>query len=204
MIVIVNFGLGNIEAFVDIYHRLKIDVRVAKEVSELEGADKLILPGVGAFDWAMTKLNNSGMRERLDEMVQFDEIPVLGVCVGMQIMAARSEEGKQKGLNWMRGEVRRFDTTQFSQKTQLPHMGWNDVVPCSESPLFSGLETGARFYFLHSYFFNTVSENDVLSRTDYNGTFASSVHTGSAFGVQFHPEKSHHWGVRLLENFARL
>lgn len=204
MIAIINYGLGNIEAFVNIYRRQKIDVRVASVVDELEGVTKLILPGVGAFDWAMTRLNASGLRGRIDELVLKEKVPVLGICVGMQMMGSRSEEGKLNGLDWISGEVCRFDTLKFSQKIRLPHMGWNDVVPRSKGGIFSGLGTGARFYFLHSYYFSAFEEDEVLADTDYNGVFASSVHSANVYGVQFHPEKSHHWGGRLLENFARL
>lgn len=204
MITIVNYGLGNIQAFANIYKRLNIEAKVASCREELAGAEKLILPGVGAFDWAMTRLNGSGMRDTLEALVLGERRPVLGICVGMQMMALRSDEGNLSGLAWIDAEVRKFDTASFAQKTQLPHMGWNDVAPRRAGGMFSGLETGARFYFLHSYYFKPGREDDVLATTDYNGLFASSVRSGNVLGVQFHPEKSHQWGIRLLKNFAEM
>lgn len=204
MITLVDYGLGNIQAFANIYKRLNIPARTASSADELADADKLILPGVGAFDWAMTLLNESGMRERLEELVVGKGCPVLGICVGMQMMAKRSDEGKMAGLGWVDAEVKKFDEASFTQKTHLPHMGWNDVAPRDCGCLFKGLEHGARFYFLHSYYFVPHQESDVLAATDYNGVYASSVRSGNVFGVQFHPEKSHHWGIQLLKNFAEL
>jgi imidazole glycerol-phosphate synthase subunit HisH len=204
MITIVNYGLGNIQAFVNIYKRLNIPVVVASSHEELVGTDKIILPGVGAFDWAMTRLNNSGMRDVLEEMVIKKKIPILGICVGMQMMASRSEEGVSHGLGWIGGGGKKVDEKTFKGKTHLPHMGWNDVIPPITHRLFNNLETGARFYFLHSYYFHPHNENNILSVTDYNGPYASSVYSDNVFGVQFHPEKSHQWGIQLLKNFAEL
>mgnify|MGYP000358513336 CR=1 FL=1 len=202
MITLVNYGLGNIQAFVNIYKRLNISVRVAQTSAELAEADKIILPGVGAFDWAMQKFEDSGMRSTLDELVLKQQCPVLGVCVGMQMMAKRSDEGELSGLGWFDAEVKRFNESRFHQKTHLPHMGWNDVMPTKGS-LFKRLES-PRYYFLHSYYIATADSSQVLATTDYNGSFTSAVHSGHIFGVQFHPEKSHQWGVQLLKNFAEL
>lgn len=204
MITIVDYGLGNVQAFANIYKRLNIPARTASSADDLGGAEKLILPGVGAFDWAMVRLDQSGMRERLDDLVVRQGCPVLGVCVGMQIMAKRSDEGVLEGLGWIDAEVRKFDEAAFTQQTRLPHMGWNDVSTRRNGGLFRGLESDARFYFLHSYYFAPRKEDDVLAVTDYNGPFASGVGAGNVFGVQFHPEKSHQWGIRLLKNFAEL
>jgi len=204
MISIVNYGLGNIQAFVNIYKKLNIAVALASSPNELITADRIILPGVGAFDWAMTCLNASGMREMLEELVVVKKIPVLGICVGMQMMAKRSDEGVLAGLGWTDAEVKKFDGTSFRQKTHLPHMGWNDVTVRKAEGLFRGLESGARFYFLHSYYFVPNNLDDVLTITDYNGPFASSIRSRNIFGVQFHPEKSHDWGIQLLKNFAEL
>ena len=202
MITLVNYGLGNIQAFANIYKRLNIPVRIAQTSLELAGADKIILPGVGAFDWALQKLEDSGMRSTLDELVLKQQCPVLGICVGMQMMAKRSDEGELLGLGWIDAEVKRFDESKFHQKTHLPHMGWNDVTPIADG-LFKGLES-PRFYFLHSYYIDPADQSMVLAITDYNGIFTSAVRSGHICGVQFHPEKSHHWGVQLLKNFAEL
>ena len=204
MIGIVNYGLGNIHAFANIYKRLNIPATIASTPQDLLRAERIILPGVGAFDWAMMRLNESGLRDALEEAVVIDKKPVLGICVGMQLMANRSDEGKLYGLGWIAGEVRKFDDSKFTQKTHLPHMGWNDVVPQGGDGLFRDLESGARFYFLHSYYFAPQNPDHVLAVTDYGGSYASSVRFGNVFGVQFHPEKSHQWGIQLLKNFAEM
>lgn len=202
MITLVNYGLGNIQAFANIYYRLNIPTISASTADELAFARKIILPGVGSFDWAMNKLNASGMRACLDDLVIKKKCPVLGVCVGMQMMAKRSEEGEMPGLGWIDGEVKKFDVSSFLQKTHLPHMGWNTVQPKRKELLFKGLESDARFYFLHSYYFVPSSPETILAETDYCGFFASAVLLDNVFGTQFHPEKSHYWGIQLLKNFA--
>jgi imidazole glycerol-phosphate synthase subunit HisH len=204
MITIVNYGLGNVQAFANIYKRLNIPATVAVTADELAPAEKIILPGVGAFDCAMARLNDSGMRDCLEDLVLRRKRPVLGICVGMQMMASRSDEGTQAGLGWIDGEVKKLAETSSFGKTQLPHMGWNDVCPRETDFLFRGLETGARFYFLHSYYFLPRRTDDVLATTDYHGPFTSAVRSGNVCGVQFHPEKSHEWGIRLLKTFAEL
>ena len=199
-VTLVGYGLGNIQAFANIYHRLNIPVVIASNADQLRGAEKLILPGVGAFDWAMARLNESGMRARLDELVLHQKIPVLGVCVGMQMMANRSEEGEIPGLGWIDAEVVRFQLAQVSH-APLPHMGWNDVNFLREDPLFVGISS-PRFYFLHSYHFLAHHDSQILATTDYGHSFTSIASSSHIYGVQFHPEKSHHWGVQLLKNFA--
>jgi glutamine amidotransferase len=203
LITLLDYGLGNIAAFVNIYKRLNLPVSVASTADQLATAEKIILPGVGSFDWAMTRLEESGMRRCLDDLVMVKKKPVLGVCVGMQMMAQGSDEGKLPGLGWIDGEVKRFDETAFKQQTHLPHMGWNDVAPRSAGCLFKGVAS-PRFYFLHSYYFAPYKKDDVLGETDYNGNFASAVRSHNIFGTQFHPEKSHQWGIALLKNFAEL
>lgn len=204
MITIVDYGLGNIQALVNVYERLNISVAVASTPNELRKAERIILPGVGAFDWAITRLTESGLRDVLNRLVREDEKLVLGICVGMQMMADKSEEGLLKGLGWVEGEVKKFDTISSKGLIQLPHMGWNDVQPKKSEGLFQNLGEGARFYFLHSYYFLPKNPNEVLALTDYNGSFASGLRSGNVYGVQFHPEKSHKWGVQLLRNFAVL
>ena len=204
MIGIVNYGVGNVRAFANIYERLGIDARIVDTPEGLASASHVILPGVGAFDWTMTHLHRSGLRDALNAKVIDEKRPVLGVCVGMQMLASGSEEGELEGLGWIDGRVRKFDVATFSQRTRIPHMGWNNVSPRSTEGLFAGLGDDSRFYFLHSYYLEPGQPADVIARTEYNGTFASGVGRGNIYGVQFHPEKSHHWGVKLLENFAGL
>lgn len=203
MITIVDYGLGNIQAFVNTYKRLNKEARVARTASELRDASRLILPGVGAFDHAMELLQQSGMRETLDALVLQDRVPVLGICVGMQILADGSDEGGLPGLGWVRGRVRAFAAQPETAKLPLPHMGWNDVQPVAGDPLFRGMETDARFYFLHSYYFECANpQEQTAARAQYGVDFSCAVRAGHIAGVQFHPEKSHHWGSQLLKNFA--
>jgi len=204
MIAIINYGLGNILAFVNTFKRMNIPVTVAGNISDLVQANKLILPGVGAFDHAMELLQASGMRQILDEMVLERKVPILGICVGMQILADSSEEGRLPGLGWIPGHVRAFKSEPRSADLPLPHMGWNDIFPVGDSGLFKGLETDARFYFLHSYFFECARNENVDVVAEYGIDFACAVYSENVYGVQFHPEKSHLYGARLLKNFAEL
>jgi len=204
VITIVDYGLGNVLAFANVYRRMNVPVAIARTAEELRGASKVILPGVGAFDHAIELLEQSGMRTTLDALAVRDAVPVLGICVGMQMIARGSEEGRLPGLGWIEGRVKRFDPSTLRQRTRLPHMGWNDVRPTSGSPLFAGLEEKARFYFLHSYYFHCARPDDVLAVSDYGGEFSCAVNAGNIYGVQFHPEKSHRFGTRLLKNFADL
>ena len=199
MIKIVNYGLGNIDAFLNIYKRFGIEAQTANNSDELLSSDKIVLPGVGAFDYAMKRLNESGMRETLDDMVLNKHVPVIGICVGMQIMAKRSEEGIAGGLGWFDAEVLRFK----DESLLVPEMGWN-TVEHNENSIFEGLAEHPRFYFLHSYYFKCNNADDVIGTSDYGITFASAVNKRNIYGIQFHPEKSHSSGVKLLENFAKL
>jgi glutamine amidotransferase len=204
VIAIVNYGLGNIYALANIYKRLNIAAMIVSTSGELHAATRIILPGVGNFDWAMARLNESGMRNVLEESVIGKKIPILGICVGMQMMADKSEEGVLNGLGWINAAVRKFDHASLAPKTRLPHMGWNDVTPLQAVGLFDKLGSGARFYFLHSYYFIPNDSKQMLAVTDYSGRYASAVRSGNIYGVQFHPEKSHQWGIQLLKNFAEL
>lgn len=204
MIAIIDYGLGNIKAFGNVYKELNIPISIASSAEDLKKADKIILPGVGAFDHAIDQLNKSGMRETLDELVLVKRVPVMGICVGMQILAGSSDEGVLPGLGWIDGEVKKFDITQLKHTPRLPHMGWNDVEPVKESGLFHHLEKDSRFYFLHSYYFNCHKKENILATAEYGSRFACAVNEQNIFGVQFHPEKSHHYGVQLLKNFAKL
>ena len=204
MITIVDYGVGNVQALANIYKRLEIPCLLAKNAADLAGASHVILPGVGAFDWAMARLQASGMREMLDDLVQVQGKPVLGICVGMQMMARGSDEGQLPGLGWFDAHVRRFDEARFTARTHLPHMGWNDLEPVRTDGLLRDLGSDARFYFLHSYYFAPNDSADVLATTVYGERFACAVQRGYVFGAQFHPEKSHGWGIQLLKNFAEL
>jgi glutamine amidotransferase len=204
MITIIDYGLGNIQAFVNVYRRLHIPVVVAKTAEDLADVTKLILPGVGSFDHAIQLLNRSGMRERIEQLVIVDQIPVLGICVGMQLLADSSDEGNLPGLGWIPGTVRSFKSLPSLVDLPVPHMGWNDVKGDVDSRLFAGMEDGSRFYFLHSYYFECASNNNHAAMSHYGTDFSCAVYNRHIYGVQFHPEKSHHHGVLLLQNFAEL
>lgn len=205
MIVIIDYGLGNINAFINIYKKLDVPIRIAKSVEDLKEATKIILPGVGAFDHAMAKLNESGMRQKLDELVLEQHIPVIGICVGMQILANSSDEGVLPGLGWINGTVKKFDETKILHSTHLPHMGWNDVKPLQSDDLFTTIIEEPIFYFLHSYYFHCIDPANTIGVSDYGGgVFSCAVKANNIYGVQFHPEKSHNFGVQLLKNFAYL
>lgn len=202
MIRIVDYGLGNILAFQNMYKRLNIQAGIAKTAADLKDATRLILPGVGAFDHAMELLDASGMRESLDELVLGRKMPVLGICVGMQILADSSDEGVRPGLGWIPGRVRDLKSL-ARPELPLPHMGWNDVTPRQAHPLFDQLQEGARFYFLHSFYFDCARSEHSAAVSSYGIDFSCAVSSGNIHGVQFHPEKSHHFGTQLLKNFAK-
>jgi imidazole glycerol-phosphate synthase subunit HisH len=201
-VTVIDYGLGNIQAFMHVYDRLNIEAEVASTPDEIARAKRLILPGVGSFDWAVTRLNQSGLRETLDDVVLGGKRPVLGVCVGMQMMAERSDEGSEPGLGWIDAEVR--DMARLNNRSApLPHMGWNDVEAIETDTLFYGIEV-PRYYFLHSFYMQPRSEADNLATAVYGNRFTAAIRRGNIFGTQFHPEKSHQWGISLLRNFATL
>lgn len=199
MIAIIDYGLGNVFAFRNVYERLNVAVTMAHTPADIENAEKLILPGVGAFDHAMDRLNASGLRDSIEHFALVKKRPILGVCVGMQMLTEASEEGERPGLAWIPGAVRKFD----GHAVALPHMGWNDVKALRHDDLFHEMGD-ARFYFLHSYYVQCRDEADALAEASYGSEFCCAISRANIFGVQFHPEKSHHWGVRLLKNFAEL
>jgi imidazole glycerol-phosphate synthase subunit HisH len=203
VISIVNYGSGNIQAICNIYGRLGIAFVVASKPEEVDRGERIVLPGVGAFDQAMNELDRSGLRVALDECALKKHRPILGICVGMQLLAKSSEEGVRPGLGWIDGIVRRFDCAKFQQATRLPHMGWNTVEPVRPDALFKDVDLQSGFYFLHSYYFSCEKGEDELGRTNYGGLYTSVVNRGNIYGVQFHPEKSHQAGIQLLKNFAQ-
>ncbi len=205
MIHIVDYGVGNIQAFMTLFKRMGLNAHRANSPHALVGARRLVLPGVGHFDHAMRQLNESGLRPVLEKLVLTQMVPVVGVCVGMQMLAAGSDEGVLPGLNWIPGRVRAFARNAASSHLPMPHMGWNDLQPTSGTKLFSqGFDSSPQFYFLHSYYFDAQDKGDVAATAHYGFDFDAVVSRGHIHGVQCHPEKSHHWGAQLLKNFAEL
>jgi glutamine amidotransferase len=203
MIGIIDYGVGNIKAFSNIYKIFDMPYKIVKTKDDFENVTKLILPGVGSFDHAMTSLQNSGMRETLDELVLEEKLPVIGICVGMQMLAKSSDEGELSGLGWIDGVVKKFDKSKI-QNGPLPHMGWNSLNIKDEKSVLSGLDINPRFYFLHSYYFDCRDKNDVLATASYGEEFECVVNHENIYGIQCHPEKSHHNGMKLLKNFGEL
>ena len=202
MITIIDYGLGNIQAFVTCYKKLNIKTSIASSCNDILNAQKLILPGVGSFDAAISKLDQSGLKNSIQEKVINDGCPILGVCVGMQIMAHSSEEGSCKGLGWIDASVKSFSTnfTKNSISLPSPHMGWNTIDE-ENNFLFHGIHE-KQFYFLHSYFFSNECAFEHTAYTNYGFKFVSSFVSRNIMGTQFHPEKSHKAGLQLLKNFA--
>lgn len=205
MIRVVDYGIGNIQAFLNLFKRIGVEAARADTPDMLLDANRLVLPGVGHFDHAMQKLNDSGLRSRLEQLVLEECIPILGICVGMQMLATSSDEGSLPGLNWIPGQVRLFELNKKCLGLPMPHMGWNVVKPRPCAKLFSnGFNESPEFYFLHSYFFDTSDREYVSATASYGFNFDASVSRGHIHGVQFHPEKSHHWGEQLIKNFVEL
>jgi len=199
LIAIVDYGLGNIRAFGNIYNRLNIPFEYASTIDALKDASGIILPGVGSFDYAMNKLNESGLRDTLDDLVLNKKVPIIGICVGMQMMAKRSDEGSADGLAWLDTTVRKFD---LKESYPLPHMGWNQLS-FLDNPILKGLEKNPELYFLHSYHFESDYEH-VIATAEYANSIGCIINKGNIFGIQCHPEKSHQAGITILKNFAEV
>ncbi len=204
MIGIINYGSGNVGAIANLYKQLKIPHFISGSVTELERADRYVLPGVGAFDATMINLSDSGLVEMLNEQVLVQGKKILGVCVGMQILAASSEEGCMPGLGWIKGSVTKISASSGSTMLSLPHMGWNSLRIKVDHPLFRSVEAETGFYFLHNYYFDAECSEDILAVVQYGEMLPCAVAKGNIMGVQFHPEKSHHNGVTIFRNFAAL
>jgi len=204
MIKIINYGLGNILAFYNLYKSINVDIEIASTSSELSSASKIILPGVGTFDQAMIKLNDSGMRDVLDKKVLEEKVPVLGICVGMQIMLKSSQEGKLNGLSWVNANVVKFNPLINSGENKIPHMGWNSINPIGNSNILNDLDKESQFYFLHSYYCDINDDDLILATTNYQKNFISIFKHNNIYGIQCHPEKSHDSGITLLKNFSKI
>ena len=203
MITIIDYGMGNLGSLNNMFKRIGVASEITSDHEKLLKAAKIILPGVGAFDAAMERINEGRFREILNKKALEDKIPILGVCLGMQLLTDSSEEGKLPGLGWIPAKTTKFSFDRES-KLKVPHMGWNRVYEKHASPLIKDLPPEPRFYFVHSYYVKAEDENYVLTTTTHGVEFNSIIQKENIYGAQFHPEKSHKFGMKLLENFARL
>jgi glutamine amidotransferase len=202
MVTVIDYGMGNLGSIQNMFKRIKVESEITGDIEKIAAAKKLLLPGVGAFDAAIEKIESSGLREILDKKVLKEKIPVLGICLGMQLLTKTSEEGVLPGLGWIDAHTVKFNFSDNSLK--VPHMGWNLVKIKNSSPLIDNLSSEPRFYFVHSFHVQCNNPADVLTTTHYGIDFHSIIQHNNIFGAQFHPEKSHKFGMKLLENFARL
>lgn len=203
LIAVLDFGVGNVSSIINMLKKVGAPAYLANSSNGIERADKLILPGVGSFDAGMNKLNKSGMVEAIKDHAINQQKPLLGICLGMQMLGRKSEEGTSNGLGLISFDNKRFELGEFPQ-LRIPHMGWDMTINrIKDDPLVTGLEPMQRYYFVHSFHAVCDSEENVLMRCDYGYSFAAAVKKGNIYGVQFHPEKSHKFGMELLSNFAR-
>jgi glutamine amidotransferase len=203
MITIINYGMGNLGSVQNMFKKIGVASEISSDLSVIAKAEKILLPGVGAFDAAMERINGGGFREILNKRVLEDKVPVLGICLGMQLLTDSSEEGRMPGLGWIPAKTIKFSFEKDS-KLKVPHMGWNRVYEKNASPLIDDLPPEPRFYFVHSYYVQATDEGHVLTTTKHGVEFNSIIQRDNIFGAQFHPEKSHKFGMRLLENFSRI
>tara|TARA_B100002051_G_C16450274_1_gene493363 strand:+ start:67 stop:672 length:606 start_codon:yes stop_codon:yes gene_type:complete len=201
LIGIIDYGLGNIQSFLNCFRILDVPAIPVKNKIDLQKIDRAILPGVGAFDSAIQRLNDFDLVQDLEDLVLNQSLPILGVCVGLQIMARSSEEGLKKGLAWLDADVKIINK---KEKLPLPHMGWNEIdIKGNNSKLLLNLDS-PRFYFLHSYYLSMDKNSDQIATTNYGGFLTAAVQKNNIYGCQFHPEKSHSSGLKVLENFSKL
>lgn len=199
MLVVVDYGVGNLGSIANMFRKVGAAAQVSNDPAIVAQATKLLLPGVGHFDHAMRQLNASGLRPILDRKALEEKIPVLGICLGAQMLGRGSEEGSEPGLGWLAMDVVRFPSL---PDLRIPHMGWRVVERKKDSPLFKDAVGEQRFYFVHSYYMRCDDPTDVLCEVEHGVTFAAAVSRGNISGTQFHPEKSHRFGAALLRNFA--
>lgn len=202
-VVVIDYGIGNVGSIINMLKKIGVHSVVSGDARMIEVARKLILPGVGAFDKGMSQLHNSGLVPLLHHKVVEQKTPVLGICLGMQLMTIGSEEGQMPGLGWIDATTIRFDFSATAARPKVPHMGWNELAVKTDHSMFRGMETSPRFYFVHSYHVICKQEQDVIATTTHGYSFVSVFARGCLTGVQFHPEKSHKYGMMLLQNWAR-
>ena len=202
MITIVDYGMGNLGSVFNMFKKIGVSSRITSDLEEIKSATKLLLPGVGSFDKAMQKINSSGIREVLDQKVLVEKIPILGICLGMQLLINGSEEGQEKGLGYISASAKKFVFS--NKKMKVPHMGWNIVKKATPSLLTQDFEAESRFYFVHSYYVEVENQENSILKTTYGLEFDSAIQHKNVYGTQFHPEKSHKFGMKLFENFSKI
>lgn len=201
MIAILDYGIGNLKSIHNMFKKIGVESIITSNVDDIKNAHKYLLPGVGSFDYGITNLKNSSFFTTLEEEVLKNKKPILGICLGMQLLTNCSEEGKEKGLGWIDANTVKFDLEDKS--LSIPHMGWNKTNPTNTNSLFNNLDEN-RFYFVHSYHVVCNSSDNILATTNYGKLFTCSIYKDNIYGVQFHPEKSHKFGMQLLKNFGDL
>jgi len=202
MIVIIDYGMGNLRSVQKAFERIGVPVKISGISDDIHTAEKLVLPGVGHFKQGMQNIKSRGLFDSLNSAVQDKKIPILGICLGMQLMTEFSEEGDCDGFGWIKGRTQRFSFV--SNGLKIPHMGWNNLLIKKNDSLYNGITADNFFYFVHSYFISCDNEEDILAESNYGNKFVSSFQKGNIFGCQFHPEKSHDSGLKILKNFAGL
>ncbi len=201
-LVIIDYGLGNLGSMFNMLKKVGINATISSDHEIIKKAHRLILPGVGSFDAGMEGLRSRELLVLLENRVLHDCVPILGICLGMQLMTKRSDEGMSEGLSWIDAETVKFDFDDSQKRLKIPHMGWNTLRICKDRKLFSGIEEEPRFYFVHSYHVVCRDKSDILTQTSYGYEFVSAVSKYNITGVQFHPEKSHKYGMNLLKNWV--
>lgn len=201
MITIVDYGSGNLGSIKNMFEYIGVAAEIQSDLKLIKKAKKIILPGVGKFDTAMLRINQSGLREVLDYKALKEQVPILGICLGMQLLTKKSEEGLLMGLGWIDAHVKKFRP---NNNLKVPHMGWNSVEISNLNNFTKTLTNDSRFYFVHSYYVQTTKDENSLLKTSYGYQFDSGIVKKNIYGVQFHPEKSHKFGMRLFEQFAKL
>ena len=205
MITIIDYGVGNIGSIANMIKKVGGAFTITSSPKELEKAKKIILCGVGAFDDGMNKLKNLGLIEVLNQKILKERTPILGICLGMQLMTNGSDEGTVPGLGFIDAKSKKFDFKKIKseEKIRIPHMGWNVAKPIKESKLLDNMYEHPRFYFVHTYYVSLTNKEDELTQTKYGFSFTSAFERGNVIGTQFHPEKSHKYGIKLYENFIK-
>ena len=201
MIVILDYGVGNVSSIANMLKKNSIPCIITKDFEELINAEKIILPGVGHFDFCMNQLLKAPFYETLELIAREGEKTILGICVGCQMLMENSEEGNEKGLGWIKGKVVKFDNKKMLFQNRIPHMGWCNIRPKQKSLFYQGINE-PRFYFAHSYHVICEDERNVTATAEYGYEFAASIQFNNIMGVQFHPEKSHSFGMKLYSNFV--